>query len=104
MNYLSKNILSEFYFKYLKLFFYIFNLYNNDRYKRNKILDINDPYLFINQEYFIRTNEKFNFIKTKYKLHKIKDLLSENNILILQYLIQHQITHDVWELIHSLKY
>jgi hypothetical protein len=85
MNYLSKNILSEFYFKYLKLFFYIFNLHNNDRYKRNKILDINDPYLFINQEYFIRTIERFNFIKTKYKLHKIKDLLSENNILILQY-------------------
>jgi hypothetical protein len=83
MEYISKNILSENYFIYIK--FYFKNYYNFDIKEGYKILSLLDPYLYINKDYVARFYENFKFVKTKYKLHKIKDLLINSNISILQY-------------------
>jgi 23S rRNA U2552 (ribose-2'-O)-methylase RlmE/FtsJ len=80
MDYLSKKILSENYYNYIKKYYFI-SKYDN----LNKLLKILDPYLYINNGFKISSQETYKFIKTKYKLYKIKDLLINYNILILQY-------------------
>ena len=80
MNYLSKNILSDNYYNYIKIYFLI-SKYDNLK----NILNELDPYLKINKGFKISSQETYKFIKTKYKLYKIKDLLNDNNVLILQY-------------------
>ena len=85
MNYLSKNILSVNYYIYNKFYFIFYNKYSKNRIEGENILSILDKYLYINQQFNVRYREKLNFIKTKYKLYKIKDLLNDSNISILQY-------------------
>jgi len=83
MNYLSKNILDSNYQNYINL-----KIKLSKNYKTNfkeYILSILDPYIYINNGFSTRNLENFKFVKTKYKLYKIKDLLIENNISILQY-------------------
>jgi len=83
MNYLSKNILSNNYYNYIKLYYNFFNKHNEN--ERNKILTILDIYLYINREFIGRLKENYKFIKTKYKLYRIKELLDNSNIFIIQY-------------------
>ena len=84
MDYISKNILSNNYNTYIKLC----SIYDNNN-KINdiyyKILSILDPYVYINNGFSTRNLENFKFVKTKYKLYRIKDLLIDSNISILQY-------------------
>ena len=84
MDYISKNILSNNYNTYIKLC----SIYDNNN-KINdiyyKILSILDPYVYINNGFSTRNLENFKFVKTKYKLYRINDLLIDSNISILQY-------------------
>ena len=82
MDYLSKNILSEYYYTYIELYF---KFYKYEIIEKNKILSILNPYIYINKENLNINKENLNIIKTKNKLHRIKDLLINSNILILQY-------------------
>ena len=84
MDYLLKIILSDNYYTYIKLYYIFKNKFINKD-ERSKILSILDPYLYINLGFKARYREKINFIKTKYKLYRIKDLFIEKNISILQY-------------------
>jgi hypothetical protein len=85
MDYLSNNILSNYYYNYIKLYYTFENKFEN-LYARDKLLNILDPYLYISQGFRARYREEtYKFIKTKYKLFMIKELLNDNTISILQY-------------------
>jgi hypothetical protein len=83
MDYLSKNILSEYYYNYIKLYYIFTKKY--DKHEREKLLTILDPYLNISEGFRTRFSELSKFKKTKYKIFLINELLNENNISILQY-------------------
>lgn len=80
MDYLSKNILSENYYNYIKIY-YLISKYDN----LINLLTILEPYLYINNGFKITSQEIYNFVKKKYKLYKINQLSNSSNINILQY-------------------
>ena len=84
MVYLSKNILSYNYYNYLNLYSIIDNKFK-DLYERDKVLTILDQYLYINNGFRSRYTENLSVKKKKDKLYMIKEILNDNNIIILQY-------------------
>ena len=83
MEYILNNILSENYYIYIKSYYK--NYYKYITIDAQKIVSLLDPYLYINKQFVARFFEDFKFIKTKYKLYRIKELLDNSNILIIQY-------------------
>jgi hypothetical protein len=63
----------------------VYKFYDVDIKELYKITSLLDPYLYINKEFVVRLYENYNFVKTKYKLYRIKELLNVSNINILQY-------------------
>jgi len=60
MDYLSKNILSENYYNYIKIY-YLISKYDN----LINLLTILEPYLYINNGFKITSQEIYNFVKKK---------------------------------------
>jgi len=85
MDYLSKNILSENYYTYIKIYYDLYNLYFKQLEQLWEKISFINPYFFINEKYIIRMRENISFIKIKYKIYKIKELLNDKIISILEY-------------------